>query len=104
MRVLKKPPSTSPYLVIKRGGSGKSCQTYVVSGSVSILEASSVSNGIAALVGAYYLFDFEYPMEAKGAYLFLQEYLLNDFITNRPSKYAAALVKYQTAAMQMTAS
>lgn len=72
-------------------------------GSVSILEASSVSNGIAALVGAYYLFDFEYPVEAKGAYLFLQEYLLNDFITNRPSKYAAALVKYQTAAMQMTA-
>jgi len=175
IEVLKKPPSTSPYLVIKRGGSGKSCQTYVASGSVSILEASSVSNGIAALVGAllpvwlwisggsersifvpsrvpverlhykqtiqvcrcfsevsnccnaddclklkqltqhleveakvakhmwlsgsvsileassisncivvlmgaYSMFDFEYLMEEKRAYLFLHEYLLNDFI------------------------
>jgi len=45
---------------------------------------------------AYYLFEFESLPEAKGAYLFLQEYLWNDFVNNRPSKYTASLVKHQT--------
>jgi len=51
-----------------------------LSGSVSILEASSISNCIVVLMGAYSMFDFEYLMEEKRAYLFLHEYLLNDFI------------------------
>ena len=85
-------------MISKRSG-GRTWQTFLASSSNSILEASSISVGVAALIGAYYLFYFEYPLEAKGAYLFLQEYLLNDYVYNRPSKYAASLVKYQMAAM-----
>lgn len=44
------------------------------------------------LIGAYFFFEFENPLEAKGVYLFPQEYLLNDFENNRPPKYAASLV------------
>ena len=95
---LKKPPSTSPYLIICRRGSG--WQTFLACGGNSILETSTTSTGVAALIGSYHLFNFEYPSEAKGAFLFLQEYLLNDFVNQRHSKYAAALVRYQTAAMK----
>lgn len=95
---LKKPPSTSPYLIICRRGNG--WQTFLACGGNSILETSTISTGVAALIGSYYLFNFEYPSEAKGAFLFLQEYLLNDFVNQRHSKYAAALVRYQTAAMK----
>ena len=94
---MKKPPSTSPYLLIKKNGTSQpGCQIFLACGSQSIMEATSVSCG----VGAYYLFNFDYPPEAKGAYLFLQEYLLNDFVKHRPSKYAASLVHYQTVAMK----
>ena len=97
---MKKPPSTSPYLVINKKGALPGWQIFLACGSQSIMEATSISCGVASLIGAYYLFNFNYPPEAKGAYLFLQEYLLNDYAKNRPSKYAAALVQYQTAAMK----
>lgn len=74
-------------------------QIFLACGCNSILETSTISDGVAALIGAYYLFNFEYPAEAKGAYLFLQEHVLHDFVKSRPSKYAASLVHYQTAAM-----
>ena len=64
------------------------------------METANISAAVAALIGSYFLFNFEYPPEAKGAFLFLQEYLLNNFVNHRHSKYAAALVRYQTAAMK----
>ena len=96
---LKKPPSTSQYFVVNKRGPGNQWQIFLACGSNSILEASSISNRVACLIGAYYLFHFEYPQEAKGAYLFLQEYLIHDFVKHHPAKYAAALAKYQTSAM-----
>lgn len=95
---LKKPPSTSPYIIISKRGNG--WQTFLACGGNSILETTTISTRVAALIGSYFLFNFEYPPEAKGAFLFLQEYLLNDFVNQRHSKYAAALVRYQTAAMK----
>jgi len=60
-------------------------QIFLACGSQSIIEATSISCGVASLIGAYYLFNFSYPPETKGAYLFL---------------LLAALVQYQTAAMK----
>ena len=99
---LKKPPSTSPYIIISKRGNG--WQTFLACGRNSILETTTISTGVAALIGSYFLFNFEYPPEAKGAFLFLQEYLLNEFVNQRHSKYAAALVQYQTAAMKNSCS
>ena len=64
---LKKPPSTSPYLIICRRGSG--WQTFLACGENSILETSTISTRVAALIGSYYLFNLEYPSEVKGAFL-----------------------------------
>ena len=59
--LLKNPPSLSPYLVINKKEGGRTWQTFLCSGSNSILEASSISDGVAALIGANYLFHFDYP-------------------------------------------
>ena len=65
---LKKPPSTSPYIIISKRGNG--CQTFLACGGNSILETTTISTGVAALIGSYFLFNFEYPPEAKGAFYF----------------------------------
>lgn len=63
---LKKPPSTSPYIIISKRGNG--WQTFLACGGNSILETTTISTGVAALIGSYFLFNFEYPPEAKGAF------------------------------------
>lgn len=94
----KKNPSTSPYIIISKRGNG--WQTFLACSGNSILETTTISAGVAALTGSYFLFNFKHPPEVKGAFLFLQKYLPNDFINQRHSKSAAALVPYQTAAMK----
>ena len=54
---MKKPPSTSPYLVINKKGALPGWQIFLACGSQSIMEATSISCGVASLIGAYYLFN-----------------------------------------------
>lgn len=50
-----------------------------------------LARAVISLIGIYYIFHLEYPAEAKGAYFFLQEHVLHDFLTKRPLRYAARL-------------
>ena len=49
------------------------------------------ARAVISLIGIYYMFHLEYPVVAKGAFLFLQEHVLHDFLTERPLRYAARL-------------
>ena len=50
-----------------------------------------IARAVISLIGFYYIFHLKYPAVAKGAYLFLQEHVLHDFLAKRPLRYAARL-------------
>ena len=57
------------------------------------LSADCFAKAIVFLVGIYYIFHLEYPGPAKGAFMFLQEHILHDFLSKRPLRYAMRLAE-----------
>lgn len=61
------------------------------------LSADCLAKAVVFLVGIYYniiiIFHLEYPGPAKGAFMFLQEHILHDFLSKRPLRYATRLAE-----------
>ena len=51
------------------------------------LPADCFAKAEVFLGGIYYIFHLEYPGPAKGAFMFLQEHILHDFLSKRPLRY-----------------
>ena len=54
-----------------------------------------IARAVIALLRKYYIFHYDYPAPAKGAFLFLQEHLFHDFLQRRPTSYAVRLAELQ---------
>lgn len=52
------------------------------------LSANCFATAVVFLDGIYYIFHLEYSGSAKGAFMFLKEHTLHDFISKRSSRYA----------------
>lgn len=57
------------------------------------LSADCLAKAVVFVVGIYYIFHLEYPGPAKGAFMFLQEHILHDFLPKRPLRYATRLAE-----------
>lgn len=55
------------------------------------LSADCLAKAVVFLVGIYYIFHLQYPGPAKGAFMFLQEHILHDFLSKRPLKVCYAV-------------
>ncbi|CAH3016328.1 unnamed protein product [Porites evermanni] len=86
-----KAPSSSPFLMVNPGKQVLLMQSNKE--SFMELSADSFAKAVVFLVGIYYIFHLEYPGPAKGAFMFLQEHILHDFLSKRPLRYATRLAE-----------
>ena len=60
------------------------------------LSADYFAKAVLFLVGIYYIFHLEYPGPRKGAFMFLQEHILHDFLSKRPLRYATRFTGFKS--------
>lgn len=62
---------------------------------MEISDADGLARAVVCLVGIYYEYHMQCPGPAKGAFIFLQEHILHDFLTKRPLRYVTWLADLQ---------
>ena len=87
---------STPYLLIRKEKENK--QMFIMHNDTMVTEIPKndkwIGTGLILLVGAYFIYHFEYPKECSSFFMFLQQFVLNIPPQHESSSYIKIRNKY----------